>query len=97
MPGQRLTQQVGRVLTQRAFARAFQIVAQGGAEVGVRAGEYGRRFPERGAENVAAIDALATAGRIRPHVYAVLDLADWREAFAMLEKREAVGKAVLRP
>ncbi len=70
---------------------------KGFSVVGVRAGEYGRRFPERGAENVAAIDALATAGRIRPHVYAVLDLADWREAFAMLEKREAVGKVVLRP
>lgn len=70
---------------------------KGFSVVGVRAGEYGRRFPERGAENVAAIDALATAGRIRPHVHAVLDLADWREAFAMLEKREAVGKVVLRP
>ena len=37
MPGQRLTQQVGGVLTQGAFARACQIVAQGGAEVRVGA------------------------------------------------------------
>ena len=37
MPGERLTQQVGGVLTQGAFARACQIVAQGGAEVGVGA------------------------------------------------------------
>ena len=70
---------------------------KGFSVVGVRAGEYGRRFPERGVENVATIDALATAGRIRPHVHAVLDLADWRKAFAMLEKREVVGKVVLRP
>ena len=70
---------------------------KGFSVVGVRAGEYGRRFPERGAENVAAIDALAAAGRIRPHVHAALDLADWREGFAMLERREAVGKVVLRP
>ncbi|MFZ5726207.1 MAG: NADPH:quinone oxidoreductase family protein [Pseudomonadota bacterium] len=70
---------------------------KGFSVVGVRAGEYGRRFPERGAENVAAIDALAAEGRIRPHVHAALDLADWREAFAMLERREAVGKVVLRP
>ena len=70
---------------------------KGFSVVGVRAGEYGRRFPERGAENVAAIDALAAKGKIRPHVHASLDLADWREAFAMLERREVVGKVVLRP
>lgn len=70
---------------------------KGFSVVGVRAGEYGRRFPERGAENIAAIDALAEQGRIRPHVHAALDLADWREAFAMLERREVVGKVVLRP
>ncbi|HEX2814490.1 MAG TPA: NADPH:quinone oxidoreductase family protein [Sphingopyxis sp.] len=70
---------------------------KGFSVVGVRAGEYGRRFPERGAENVAAIDALAAEGRIRPHVHAALDLADWREGFAMLERREVVGKVVLRP
>ncbi|UKK85443.1 NADPH:quinone oxidoreductase family protein [Sphingopyxis sp. BSN-002] len=70
---------------------------KGFSVVGVRAGEYGRRFPDRGAENVAAIDALAAEGRIRPHVHAALDLADWREAFAMLERREVIGKVVLRP
>lgn len=70
---------------------------KGFSVVGVRAGEYGRRFPERGAENVAAIDALAADGKIRPHVHAALDLADWREAFAMLERREVVGKVVLKP
>lgn len=70
---------------------------KGFSVVGVRAGEYGRRFPERGAENVAAIDALAAAGKIRPHVHASLDLAEWREGFAMLERREVVGKVVLKP
>lgn len=70
---------------------------KGFSVVGVRAGEYGRRFPERGAENVAAIDALAAAGTIRPHVHASLDLADWREGFAMIERREVVGKVVLKP
>ena len=70
---------------------------KGFSVVGVRAGEYGRRFPDRGAENLAAIDALAAEGRIRPHVHAALDLADWRAAFAMLERREVVGKVVLLP
>jgi NADPH2:quinone reductase len=70
---------------------------KGFSVVGVRAGEYGRRFPERGAENVAAIDALAAAGMIRPHVHAALDLGDWRQGFAMLERREVIGKVVLKP
>jgi len=70
---------------------------KGFSVVGVRAGEYGRRFPERGGENLAAIDTLAAEGRIRPHVHAVLDLADWRDAFAMIERREVVGKLILRP
>lgn len=70
---------------------------KGFSVIGVRAGEYGRRFPAHGAENVAAIDALAAEGRIRPHVRAALDLADWREAFALIERREVVGKVVLRP
>ena len=70
---------------------------KGFSVVGVRAGEYGRRFPARGAENIAAIDALAAEGKIRPHVHATLDLADWREGFAMLERREVVGKVVLIP
>ncbi len=70
---------------------------KGFSVVGVRAGEYGRQFPDRGVENVAAIDRLAAEGRIRPHVHAVLDLSDWREGFRMLEQREAVGKVVLLP
>lgn len=70
---------------------------KGFSVVGVRAGEYGRRFPARGVENIAAVDRLAAEGTISPHVHAALDLADWREAFAMLERREVIGKVVLRP
>jgi NADPH:quinone reductase len=33
--------------------------------IGVRAGEYGRRFPTEGAENIAAIDALAYWCQVR--------------------------------
>jgi len=81
---------IPEVSVNRPLIKGFSVV-------GVRAGEYGRRFPERGAENIAAIDALAAGGRIRPRVHAALDLADWREGFAMLERREVVGKVVLRP
>lgn len=70
---------------------------KGFSVLGVRAGEYGRRFPERGAESVAAIDALAANGAIRPHVHAALPLSQWREGFAMLDERQVVGKVVLLP
>lgn len=63
--------------------------------VGVRAGEYGRRFPERGAENLAAIDALAEAGVIRPYVCATFPLAQAVEAMRMLEERRVIGKVVV--
>ena len=70
---------------------------KGFSVVGVRAGEYGRQFPERGKENIAAIDALAAAGEIRPHVHAELPLSRWREGFDLLADRRVVGKVILRP
>lgn len=68
---------------------------KGFSVVGVRAGEYGRQFPVRGAENVAAIDALAASGKIRPHVFARFPLDQAREALRMLEDRRVIGKVVI--
>ncbi|MDQ2862014.1 MAG: NADPH:quinone oxidoreductase family protein, partial [Pseudomonadota bacterium] len=65
--------------------------------MGVRAGEYGRRFPERGQENLDAVWALAGEGRIRPRVHAEFPLADWRDAFDLLAGRAVIGKAMIRP
>jgi NADPH2:quinone reductase len=70
---------------------------KGFSVVGVRAGEYGRQFPDRGAENAEAVWRLADEGRIRPRVHAELPLSDWREAFDLLAERKVVGKAVIRP
>jgi NADPH:quinone reductase len=70
---------------------------KGFSVIGVRAGEYGRRFPQRGAENIRAVWDLADAGRIRPRVHAELPLDRWREAFDLLADRTVVGKAVIRP
>ncbi len=70
---------------------------KGYSVIGVRAGEYGRRFPERGAEHIAAIDRLAAEGAITPHVHAELPLAQWLEGFEMLAGRTVVGKVVLVP
>ena len=70
---------------------------KGFSVMGVRAGEYGRRFPAKGAENQAAIWRLADEGVTRPRVHAELPLADWRDAFDLLATRQVIGKAVIRP
>ena len=70
---------------------------KGFSVLGVRAGEYGRQFPERGRENTQAIWDMATQGRVRPRVHAELPLSNWREAFALLADRQVIGKAVIRP
>jgi NADPH2:quinone reductase len=70
---------------------------KGFSVVGVRAGEYGRRFPERGIENRDAVWALAEEGRIHPRVHAELPLGDWRAAFDLLANRAVIGKAIIRP
>ncbi|KWV96245.1 NADPH:quinone oxidoreductase family protein [Erythrobacter sp. AP23] len=70
---------------------------KGFSVVGVRAGEYARRFPDRGARIAEAIDRLAAERRIRPHVDRTLPLTDWREAFEAMQRGEIVGKIVLEP
>jgi NADPH:quinone reductase len=70
---------------------------KGFSVVGVRAGEYARRFPERGARIAQAIDRLASEGRITPHVERILPLAAWREAFEAMARGEIIGKLVLEP
>jgi NADPH2:quinone reductase len=70
---------------------------KGFSVMGVRAGEYGRQFPDKGRENMAAIWAMAEEGRLRPRVHAELPLQQWREAFDLLADRKVVGKAIVRP
>jgi NADPH2:quinone reductase len=65
--------------------------------VGVRAGEYARRFPERGAAIRASVLDLAATGKLAPQIDRVLPLARWREAFEAMDRRELVGKVVLEP
>jgi NADPH2:quinone reductase len=70
---------------------------KGFSVVGVRAGEYGRRNPEKGAENQDAVWRLAAEGKITPHVHAQIPLAEWRDGFAMMAKREIVGRVIFTP
>ena len=64
---------------------------------GVRAGEYGRQFPDKGAENQEAIWKLAEDGKVKPRVDAEYPLDDWRAAFDSLADRKVIGKTIVRP
>jgi NADPH2:quinone reductase len=70
---------------------------KGFSVMGVRAGEYGRQFPERGRENSAAIWKLAEEGKLKPRVYKQYALSDWRAAFDSLADRQVIGKSVIVP
>ncbi len=65
--------------------------------VGLRAGEYSRRFPERGAAISGEIAKLASEDRIKPAIDRVLPLSQWREGFEAMANRELVGKVVFEP
>ena len=63
--------------------------------VGVRAGEYGRRDPVRGAEHQQAIESLAAQGIFRPVIGARFPLARAAEAMACLAGGQLPGKIVV--
>jgi NADPH2:quinone reductase len=70
---------------------------KGFSVIGVRAGEYGRQFPEKGRENQEAIWKLAEEGRVNPRVDKEFALSDWRAAFDSLADRKVIGKTIIRP
>jgi len=81
---------IAEVATNIPLIKGFSIV-------GLRAGEYARRFPERGAAINAAIRKLAEAGRIAPAIDRVIPLSRWRQGFDAMARRELVGKVVFEP
>lgn len=81
---------IATVSTNMPLIKGFSVI-------GVRAGEYGRQFPDKGRENQAAIWKLAEEGTIRPRVHAEYALDDWRAAFDAMARSDMVGKIVLVP
>ena len=81
---------IAEVSTNIPLIKGFSIV-------GLRAGEYARRFPERGRAIQSAIHALAEEGRITPAIDRTLPLSRWREGFEAMANRELVGKVVFVP
>ena len=81
---------IAEIATNIPLIKGFSIV-------GLRAGEYARRFPERGKAIQAEIAKLAEAGAISPAIDRVLPLSQWREGFEAMANRELVGKVVFEP
>jgi NADPH:quinone reductase len=75
-----------------AAARTNLVLIKGAFVIGVRAGEAGRRDPERRDE---ALSRHAAAGRLRPHVSETLPLERWAEAIRVLSERRAIGRVAL--
>ena len=63
--------------------------------VGVRAGEFGRRDPVKGKENIEAVKKLADQGNLKPHICKTFKLEDGKEAIKFLSERKLVGKIVV--
>ncbi|MEM1035961.1 MAG: NADPH:quinone oxidoreductase family protein [Pseudomonadota bacterium] len=81
---------IANVATNMLLIKGFSVV-------GVRAGEYGRQFPDKGLENVETIWTWAREGKTRPYVHDVLPLERAVEGFRMLQDRKVVGKLVITP
>ena len=81
---------IGQVSANYPLIKGFSVV-------GVRAGEYARRDPVRGAENIAQIQTWLEQGKLNPHVGATFPLSRAREAFELMDNRGALGRIVIRP
>ncbi len=81
---------IASLATNMALIKGFSVM-------GVRAGEYGRRYPDKGTENINRIWQLAAHGITCPHVDAEYALDDAPVAFERLRARQVVGKLILVP
>ncbi|MEM1086759.1 MAG: NADPH:quinone oxidoreductase family protein [Pseudomonadota bacterium] len=81
---------IASVATNMPLIKGFSVV-------GVRAGEYGRQFPDKGLENVETIWRWAREGKSRPYLHEVLPLERAVDGFRMLQGRKVVGKLVITP
>ena len=74
---------------------ANRILLRGGAVIGIRAGEAGRRNPQMRRRELEALYALAARRLIRPLVFATYPLHRYAEAMHVLASRQAIGRIAL--
>ena len=81
---------IATVATNMPLIKGFSVV-------GVRAGEYGRQFPDRGRENVEQIWSWARESKTRPYIHEKLALAQTLDGFFMIQNRKVTGKVIVNP
>lgn len=75
---------------------ANHALIKGYSLIGLRAGEANRRDPELQTRTTIELRKLAAAGIMRPHISHRLPLDQTREALLVLERREAIGRVIVR-
>jgi NADPH:quinone reductase len=93
----------GRILVVGFSSGRIPVIAanipllKGFSVVGVRAGEFCRRFPARGRTIMDIVWEMLHERRLKPRVHKCFALDEWRAAFALMEDRQVIGKVVLCP
>ena len=70
---------------------------KGASIVGVYWGEFLQRQPASQRRNLESVIGWVASGAIKPKVHASYPLARFRDAFAAIENRQAIGKVILTP
>ena len=65
--------------------------------LGVRAGEYFRRFPDKKEKAIINLFRFAESGLINPKIYKILNLKEVVKGLKMIENREVIGRLILKP
>ena len=65
--------------------------------LGVRAGEYFRRYPKKKAPALKKLFDMANTGNITPLIYKTLPLSECINALKKIENREVIGRIILKP
>ena len=65
--------------------------------LGVRAGEYFRRFPEKKSDSIKKLFDIAEKHSIKPYIYSKLNLNEAVKGLKMLEERKVIGRIILSP
>ena len=65
--------------------------------LGIRAGEYFRRFPEKKDSAISNLFKIAKSGLINPKIHKILNLKQASKGLKMIENREIIGRLILKP
>ena len=65
--------------------------------LGVRAGEYFRKFPDKKEPALNNLFKIANTGKITPFIYESHSLSKVIEALKKIEQRKVIGRIILKP